>query len=87
VVLAVGGGVVDAVGVWMGRVGIAAGVAALLPAAPVGELGGITVTGSPELSLPPHAARMAATPKHVAIRDLIGASNIELGQNKMRVVR
>jgi hypothetical protein len=56
-------------------VGVAAGGATLLlPAAPVGALGGVTVAGPLELSVPPHAERMATTPKHVAIRDLIGAS-------------
>jgi hypothetical protein len=74
-----GGGLFDAVGVWIGVVGIAAGgtAVALLPAAPDGAFGGFTVAGPPpELSLPPHAERMAATPKHVAIRDLMSASNI-----------
>jgi hypothetical protein len=79
-----GGAVDEAVGV-VGCCGVvAAGGAAdaLLPAAPVG-CGVFTVApGPPVLSPPPHAERMAATPKHVAIRDLMSASNIGSRPNK-----
>jgi hypothetical protein len=66
-------GVEDAVGVLDGR----GSPLALLPAAPVPGVGAFTVAdGPPVLSPPPHAQRMAVTPKHIAIRDLMSASNI-----------
>jgi len=63
------------------EVGIAAGVvfvgAAAEPAAPADGAGVFTVVSPvPGLSLPPHAHRSAATPKHVVNRDLMTASNI-----------
>jgi hypothetical protein len=79
-VLAVGGVVgFEAVGtIELGVVCADGGAAiALLPAPPVVGLGAFTMAGPPPgLSPPPHAERIAATPKHVAIRDLMSASNI-----------
>lgn len=85
--LAVGGfaaGLEAAVGAVAGDVDVCVGVdaavggtaAALAPAAPAPGVGEPTVAGEFPASLPPHAERMAATPKHVAIRDLMSASNI-----------
>jgi hypothetical protein len=72
-----GGGCVGAVGI------IAAGPVFVgvtiadepLPAVEVDGVFTVAFAPSPELSLP-HAHRSAATPKHVAIRDLMTASNI-----------
>jgi hypothetical protein len=69
----------DAAGVIAGGVVTAGGTAvALPPAAPTFVLGVFTgVFDGVAPSLPPQAERMAATPMHVAKRDLMSASNIE----------
>jgi hypothetical protein len=85
-----GVGLDDAVGaIAAGGFVTAGGTAvALPPAAPTFVLGVFTgvFDGVVAPSLPPQAERMAATPMHVAKRDLMSASNIETSSNQMRVV-